>query len=126
MTRCLAPDCQMGGLGCDNMTVVLVCFLRGDTYEELANKCSRVFTSTTDDNVIMSEMSESSASDVDDDCLEDTRPLQDIYQCGPAARDTSVSTNRQTTVSTENPPSAQIGLVQIDNSLRENSEITIA
>ncbi|RXG71562.1 putative protein phosphatase 2C T23F11.1 [Armadillidium vulgare] len=26
MTRCLAPDCQMGGLGCDNMTVVLVCF----------------------------------------------------------------------------------------------------
>ncbi|KAH9373610.1 hypothetical protein HPB48_014793 [Haemaphysalis longicornis] len=24
MTRCLAPDCQMGGLGCDNMTVVLV------------------------------------------------------------------------------------------------------
>lgn len=22
MTRCLAPDCQMAGLGCDNMTVV--------------------------------------------------------------------------------------------------------
>ncbi len=30
MTRCLAPDCQMGGLGCDNMTVVLVCILNGD------------------------------------------------------------------------------------------------
>lgn len=123
MTRCLAPDCQMGGLGCDNMTVVLVCFLQGDTYEELANKCSRVYTSNTDDNVIMSE---SSTSDVDDDCLEDTRPLQDIYQCGPMIRDTTVSTNRQTTVSTENPPSAQIGLVQIDNSMREGGEITIA
>lgn len=41
MTRCLAPDCQMGGLGCDNMTVVLVCFLHSGTYEELGQKCSR-------------------------------------------------------------------------------------
>ncbi|CAH1776587.1 unnamed protein product [Owenia fusiformis] len=41
MTRCLAPDCQMGGLGCDNMTVVLVCFLHGGTYEQLAERCSR-------------------------------------------------------------------------------------
>ena len=41
MTRCLAPDCQMGGLGCDNMTVVLVCFLHGGSYHELAEKCSR-------------------------------------------------------------------------------------
>lgn len=41
MMRCLAPDCQMGGLGCDNMTVVLVCFLHGGTYEELAEKCIR-------------------------------------------------------------------------------------
>jgi protein phosphatase 2C family protein 2/3 len=26
MTRCLAPDSQMGGLGCDNMTVIIVVF----------------------------------------------------------------------------------------------------
>lgn len=39
MTRCLAPDCQMGGLGCDNMTVVLVCILNGESYEKLAEKC---------------------------------------------------------------------------------------
>ena len=38
MTRCLAPDCQMGGLGCDNMTVVLVCILNGESYEKLGNK----------------------------------------------------------------------------------------
>ncbi|XP_069696175.1 probable protein phosphatase 2C T23F11.1 isoform X2 [Periplaneta americana] len=40
MTRCLAPDCQMGGLGCDNMTVVLVCFLHGKPYEELSARCA--------------------------------------------------------------------------------------
>nr|CAD7449738.1 unnamed protein product [Timema bartmani] len=40
MTRCLAPDCQMGGLGCDNMTVVLICFLQGKPYEELVSKCN--------------------------------------------------------------------------------------
>ncbi|KAI8761701.1 protein phosphatase 2C T23F11.1 isoform X1 [Biomphalaria glabrata] len=41
MTRCLAPDCQAGGLGCDNMTVVLVCFLHGGTYDDLVRKCAR-------------------------------------------------------------------------------------
>ena len=43
MTRCLAPDCQMGGLGCDNMTVILVCFLHnGETYDKLAEKCRTI------------------------------------------------------------------------------------
>jgi len=41
MMRCLAPDCQMGGLGCDNMTVVLVCFLQGGTWDDFSKKCSR-------------------------------------------------------------------------------------
>lgn len=41
ITRCLAPDCQMGGLGCDNMTVVLICFLQGEPFQNLAAKCSR-------------------------------------------------------------------------------------
>ncbi len=34
MTRCLASDCAMGGLGCDNMTVILVCLLHGDPYQK--------------------------------------------------------------------------------------------
>ena len=33
MMRCLATDCTMGGLGCDNMTVVLVCMLHGQPYQ---------------------------------------------------------------------------------------------
>lgn len=41
MTRCLAPDCQMGGLGCDNMTVCIVCFLHGKPYEDLIRRCSQ-------------------------------------------------------------------------------------
>ncbi|EDO40449.1 predicted protein [Nematostella vectensis] len=39
LTRCLAPDCQMGGLGCDNMTVIILTFLNGGTYEELCDRC---------------------------------------------------------------------------------------
>ena len=31
----------MGGLGCDNMTVILVCLLNGNSYEDLAKKCAR-------------------------------------------------------------------------------------
>ena len=42
MNHCLAPDCQMGGLGGDNMTVVLVCLLNNKPYEELMAKCAVV------------------------------------------------------------------------------------
>ncbi|CAJ0942558.1 unnamed protein product, partial [Mesorhabditis belari] len=41
LTRCLAPDAQMQGLGCDNMTVVLVCLLRGLEEKDFVEKCSR-------------------------------------------------------------------------------------
>ena len=33
VSRCLSPDCQMGGLGCDNMTCVLVCLLHQQPYQ---------------------------------------------------------------------------------------------
>jgi protein phosphatase 2C family protein 2/3 len=46
MTTCLAPDCQMGGLGCDNMTVILVCFLHGKSYEELCAKVASTLNQT--------------------------------------------------------------------------------
>lgn len=41
MTRCLAPNGQMGGLGCDNMTVVIVCFLGDRTWKELQVQCTK-------------------------------------------------------------------------------------
>ncbi len=31
----------MGGVGCDNMTVVLACFLHGKSYGDLAKRCSQ-------------------------------------------------------------------------------------
>ncbi|VDO94092.1 unnamed protein product [Soboliphyme baturini] len=41
LLHCLAPDCQMAGLGCDNMTVILVCLLQNRPYQELQKKCQR-------------------------------------------------------------------------------------
>lgn len=40
MNRCLAPDCHMGGLGCDNMTVVIICFLHNRPYSDLVTRCA--------------------------------------------------------------------------------------
>ncbi|KAK9703093.1 Protein phosphatase 2C 2 [Basidiobolus ranarum] len=34
MTHCLAPNCELGGIGCDNMTVVIVGILHGKSEEE--------------------------------------------------------------------------------------------
>lgn len=67
MTRCLAPDCQMGGLGCDNMTVVLICFLNGKTYEDLADKCAIPYGLKTKSNPLLSESSSSTSSSVSTD-----------------------------------------------------------
>lgn len=39
MMRCLAPDCLMAGIGCDNMTVVIIGLLQGGTFEDLSAKC---------------------------------------------------------------------------------------
>lgn len=44
MTRCLANDCSMGGLGCDNMTVILICFLHNQPYKNLVDKCQAIVT----------------------------------------------------------------------------------
>jgi len=41
MNRCLSPDCQMGGLGCDNMTCVLVCLLHDQPYQVLIDRCAK-------------------------------------------------------------------------------------
>ena len=38
----------MGGLGCDNMTVIIVCFLHNETYSELVRKCCQESLSTRD------------------------------------------------------------------------------
>jgi len=54
MSTCLAPDCQMGGLGCDNMTVIVVCFLNGKPYSEY---CSEIAST-----MIPSALSENSTS----------------------------------------------------------------
>lgn len=48
LTNCLAPDCQLGGLGCDNMTVILVCLLQGQSYDDLCEKCIRPAKPKTD------------------------------------------------------------------------------
>ncbi|KAJ8676333.1 hypothetical protein QAD02_012120 [Eretmocerus hayati] len=40
ISHCLAPD-ALTGTGCDNMTVVLVCFLHGKPYSEMLLRCTR-------------------------------------------------------------------------------------
>ncbi|KAL5963774.1 putative protein phosphatase 2C [Taenia solium] len=42
MMHCLAPNCSPNGLGCDNMTVVIICFLNGGTYDDFKQRCSRL------------------------------------------------------------------------------------
>lgn len=38
----------MGGLGCDNMTVIIACLLQGSTYSDLASRCAEKFVARRD------------------------------------------------------------------------------
>lgn len=40
LNHCLAPDALMG-TGCDNMTVILVCFLHGKPCSQLVLRCQK-------------------------------------------------------------------------------------
>ena len=42
MDHCLAPSARATQYGTDNMTVILIVFLHGKSYEELATKCKKV------------------------------------------------------------------------------------
>ncbi|XP_015171924.1 PREDICTED: probable protein phosphatase 2C T23F11.1 [Polistes dominula] len=42
---CLAPDISRGA-GCDNMTVILVCFLHGKSYAHLISRCQKSSTNS--------------------------------------------------------------------------------
>ncbi|CAG2181005.1 unnamed protein product, partial [Oppiella nova] len=67
MTRCLAPDCQMGGLGCDNMTVVLITLLHGKSYEDLAERCAVHFSQKSNNRSLLSHSSSSTTSSMSSD-----------------------------------------------------------
>ena len=41
LSRCLASDFMVTGVGCDNMTVVLVCLTPAGSYAALAERCAR-------------------------------------------------------------------------------------
>jgi|UniRef100_A0AC35GMB1 protein phosphatase 2C family protein 2/3 len=44
LDKCLSPDCGFPGFGCDNMTVILVLCLLGDTMEEFYTRVSRTIS----------------------------------------------------------------------------------
>jgi protein phosphatase 2C family protein 2/3 len=41
LDTCLSPDCELSGLGCDNMTVILVLCLQGDSMDDYYARVSR-------------------------------------------------------------------------------------
>lgn len=70
MTRCLAPDCQMGGIGGDNMTVVLICLLHNKPYENLVERCSIASTRIVPDLDAMLEQIQTQRA-LEEDEIED-------------------------------------------------------
>lgn len=132
MTRCLAPDCQMGGLGCDNMTVVLVCLLQGNSYEDLANKCARFTSSRVDDGFLKLDDSflndsESSTSETEDFFDDESSKSDAIQQHNNVHSHCEEVCSTVSTCTKEKKSQSHLaGLVQMDNSVRDGGEMAIA
>uniref|UniRef100_A0A0N5BPC4 protein-serine/threonine phosphatase n=1 Tax=Strongyloides papillosus TaxID=174720 RepID=A0A0N5BPC4_STREA len=47
LDHCLSPDSKVEGLGCDNMTLIIVCLLQGDTQEAFIQRVKRPADLTT-------------------------------------------------------------------------------
>lgn len=72
LTHCLAPDSQMGGLGCDNMTVVIVCLLQNLTWKEFCEKCNKPRRESLTDADLYPMMATNDAND--DEWHDDEEP----------------------------------------------------
>ncbi|EDV95568.1 probable protein phosphatase 2C T23F11.1 [Drosophila grimshawi] len=68
MTNCLAPDCQMGGLGGDNMTVVLVCLLNNKPYSDLVARCGNCYKSSYHPDAVNKVETEAETALVTESC----------------------------------------------------------
>ncbi|CAG0915121.1 unnamed protein product [Notodromas monacha] len=63
LEHCLAPDLSFGGLGCDNMTVILAVYVNGRPYEDvLCVPVKLALLRTIDDALPSNDMTESTAS----------------------------------------------------------------
>lgn len=110
ITRCLAPDCQMGfGIGCDNMTVILVCYLNGATYEEYCLQVASVqlnSNNTSERNNLPSYGVTPSGINYDSDSSDSsTSSLDEIFtenNTSSAVVVTPMSTTTTTTTTTAN------------------------
>ncbi|KAJ9084057.1 Protein phosphatase 2C 2 [Entomophthora muscae] len=92
MENCLAPASDYGGLGCDNMTVLIVAILNGKSYSEWANMVtSRVAESAPAQAVFDGNLSDAStqpavASDYQDDAQADhseEKVVEDAVKAAP-------------------------------------------
>jgi len=89
MNHCLAPDCQMGGLGGDNMTVVLVCLLHGRPYSDLIARCRNGSQATNNDqeeagDATKDEVAKDEAeAETDTETETQTKPCQKQSNSGP-------------------------------------------
>lgn len=113
MNDCLAPDCLMGGLGGDNMTVVLICFLHGKPYEHLVERCAsslnapeHTFLSLANRHLAMPNTEREPLID-DDEEDDDNNELAGDKQMTPAS-----------TTTTSSPPKAEPHAEKMEVKLR--------
>jgi len=117
----------MGGVGCDNMTVIVVCLLQGGDYDELCARCgrhsivrnsSRSLAASTNNNKF-SRTLETGEEDGDEwyDCCEDEPPASSNGHEGMATINTTTQEAVKVTQESEEK-------VIVDQTVLRSDEVT--
>eukprot|EP00096_Caligus_rogercresseyi_P003254 TRINITY_DN159_c0_g1_i1.p1 TRINITY_DN159_c0_g1~~TRINITY_DN159_c0_g1_i1.p1 ORF type:complete len:430 (+),score=130.21 TRINITY_DN159_c0_g1_i1:334-1623(+) len=103
MNRCLSEDSGMNGFGCDNMTVIIVCFLHNQPYSRLVERCANYMAKLRERSLLVIEEDDWSNSPVEkvktwqydsDEVLEyDGEDLRDDSSTNPTSDDEDESSS---------------------------------
>jgi hypothetical protein len=114
---CLAPVCQMGGLGGDNMSIIIICMLHGKPWEDLVEKCKRIHA----DKKASSKLSEPVFSQFDRFTADG--PFAEVSVLKAADDGHNATDSNSSSSHTSSPSSSPISIDEkFDNLLAEGSE----
>ncbi|KAG5680583.1 hypothetical protein PVAND_010080 [Polypedilum vanderplanki] len=103
LTYCLAPVCQMGGLGGDNMTIIIVCCLHEKPWENLVEKCKKYHA----DKKAMSKLHEPAFNTFDRFATTDG-PFSEVLKAGDDSQNVNdTSSSSHTSSPSSSPISAE-------------------
>uniref|UniRef100_A0A183CER1 protein-serine/threonine phosphatase n=1 Tax=Globodera pallida TaxID=36090 RepID=A0A183CER1_GLOPA len=118
LEKCLAPDCELSGLGCDNMTAILVCLLQNYSLDDYLSQLRATAKPDELQQEAMERYSDAHQSSDSDEAVEDvfSTPSHSPRSSGPKEETNSETKEPNPDQAVENATPPPVERVQSKNS----------